>query len=202
MAGENGISTSTPVALRSRISRIFLGSHGLRGGWRVLIFLTLLVGIVLCCIRVVRAVGVHHPSEVISPGISLVGEILLFPSLMIVTAVMGRFERRSFGPMSAPRWRVSQKVCLWSNLGRSTPDRTVAGFARSRCFGLRWPRVTNQCLAALRGAVDAGVHTHGHLRGIRGSRIPAVHVDTFGWFLAGGSYHLAHFGCRSCREFR
>lgn len=96
-AGENEIPASTPVAQSHRATRIFLGPHGLRGGWRVLIFLALLVGIVLGCSRVVRAIGVHHPPGVISPGVSLVGEILLFLSVMIATAVMGRFERRSFG---------------------------------------------------------------------------------------------------------
>lgn len=64
--------------------------------------LALLVGIVLGCIRVVRVIGVHHPPGVISPGVSLVGEILLFVSVMIATAVMGRFERRSFGAYGLP----------------------------------------------------------------------------------------------------
>jgi uncharacterized protein len=101
-AGENEMPASTSVAQPNWATRIFLGPHGLRGGWRVLIFLALLVGIVLGCIQVVRAIGVHHPPGVISPGASLVGEILLFLSVMIATAVMGRFERRSFGAYGLP----------------------------------------------------------------------------------------------------
>ena len=100
--GENQIPASTPVAPPNWATRIFLGPHGLRGGWRVLIFIALLVGIVLGCIQVVRAIGVHHPPGVISPGASLVGEILLFLSVMIATAVMGRFERRSFAAYGLP----------------------------------------------------------------------------------------------------
>jgi membrane protease YdiL (CAAX protease family) len=99
--------TSTPVAQPNWAKRIFVGPHGLRAGWRVLIFLALLVGIVLVCIQVVRAIGVHHSPGVISPGASLVGEILLFLSVMITTAVMGRFERRSFRDYGLPPWKDS-----------------------------------------------------------------------------------------------
>jgi hypothetical protein len=55
-AGENQIPASSPVAQPNWATRIFLGPHGLRGGWRVLIFMALLVGIVLGCIQVVRAI--------------------------------------------------------------------------------------------------------------------------------------------------
>jgi membrane protease YdiL (CAAX protease family) len=66
------------------------------------IFFALLVGIVLGGLPVVRAIAVHHPPGAISPGASLVGEILLFLSVMIATAVMGRFERRSFAAYGLP----------------------------------------------------------------------------------------------------
>ena len=85
--------------------RIFLGPGGLRGGWRVLIFAALLVGTATVCIRVIRAIGFHQPAGtpgVISAGASLVGEIVLLLSLIVATAAMGRFERRSFGTYGLP----------------------------------------------------------------------------------------------------
>jgi len=87
---------------RNRATWTFLGPYGLRGGWRVLIFFGLLVGIVLGCIRVIRTFGFHQPPGQISPGMSLVGEILLLLSVMIATAVMGRFEHRGFGNYGLP----------------------------------------------------------------------------------------------------
>ena len=101
-AGENEIPASTPAAQRNRVTWIFLGPYGLRCGWRVLIFFVLLVGIVLGCIRVIRTLGFHQPPGQISPGMSLVGEILLLLSVMIATAVMGRFEHRGFGNYGLP----------------------------------------------------------------------------------------------------
>ena len=101
-AGGNEIPASTPAAQRNRATWIFLGPHGLRGGLRVLIFFVLLVGVVLGCIRVIRTFGFHQPPGQISPGVSLVGEILLLLSVMIATAVMGRFEHRGFGNYGLP----------------------------------------------------------------------------------------------------
>ena len=99
---ENETPANTPAAQRNRATWIFLGPYGLRGGWRVLIFFVLLVSIVLGCIRLVHAIGFHQPPGEISPGMSLVGEILLLLSVMIATAVMGRFEHRGFGAYGLP----------------------------------------------------------------------------------------------------
>ena len=99
---ENETPASTPAAQRNRATWIFLGRQGLRGGWRVLIFFVLLVGIVLGCIRAIHVFGFHQPPGEISPGMSLVGEILLLLSVMIATAVMGRFEHRGFGAYGLP----------------------------------------------------------------------------------------------------
>jgi membrane protease YdiL (CAAX protease family) len=99
---ENETPASTPAAQRNQATWIFLGRQGLRGGWRVLIFFVLLVGIVLGCIRVIHVFGFHQPPGEISPGMSLVGEILLLLSVMIATAVMGRFEHRGFGAYGLP----------------------------------------------------------------------------------------------------
>lgn len=95
-SGENEIPASTPAAQRNWATRIFLGRDGLRSGWRVLIFFVLLIGIILACIRFMRIFGLHQPKGEISPGVSLVGEILLLLSVMIAAAVIGRFERRGF----------------------------------------------------------------------------------------------------------
>jgi membrane protease YdiL (CAAX protease family) len=104
-ADENQIPANSPIAQPNTAKRIFLGQHGLRGGWRVLIFAAMLVGTAAACIEVVRIIRSHQPSGapgVISPGSSLAGETVLFLSLIIATAVMGRFERRGFGTYGLP----------------------------------------------------------------------------------------------------
>ena len=102
MADEQRIFSNAAVAERKGATRIFLGPHGLRGGWRVLVFLVLLVAIILGCIRLVHSLGIHQSAGIISPGISLLGEALLFLSVIIATGVMGRFERRSFATYGLP----------------------------------------------------------------------------------------------------
>jgi len=95
-------SPSTPVAQRPWPARVFVGPDGLRGGWRVLIFLVVLVGFVVGFIRFIRTMGVHQPPGVISPGISLLGESFLFLSVMLATGIMGRFEGRDFRAYGLP----------------------------------------------------------------------------------------------------
>jgi uncharacterized protein len=101
MADEKEIPASASFA-----KRVFFGAQGLRGGWRVLVFFVLLAGLVFCSVPAVRAVvhaiGLHNPPGAITPGISLIGEIFLFLSVMIAAGVMGRFERRGFGAYGLP----------------------------------------------------------------------------------------------------
>jgi len=157
MAGEKGIFTNNRVAQPNRVQGMFLGPHGLRGGWRVLIFFFLLVSIVLACSRLVHAFGVGQPAGMILPGLSLFAESLLFLSLMVATAVMGRFERRSFAAYGLPLakgflrrftsgaiWGVVPLVLLLLAL-RSLGDMDLAGPelpARALLrFGLLWALV-------------------------------------------------------------
>jgi membrane protease YdiL (CAAX protease family) len=90
---EVSISTTEPSWARW----IFCGEDGLRSGWRVLVFMLLLVILVVGSVRLVRALGIHQPRGAEAPSVSLAGEVLLCVSVLIATAVMARFEHRSLG---------------------------------------------------------------------------------------------------------
>jgi hypothetical protein len=67
-----------------------------------LIFLVLLASAIAGFIRLFHALGVRQPPGVISPGISLLGEIFLFIAVMLATGIMGQFEGRGLGAYGLP----------------------------------------------------------------------------------------------------
>src|SRR5258708_21489435 len=90
------------------VSTIVLGTNGLRAGWRLLIFLAVL----LCCLLGFRDVVVHIPSlnRMVQPlregrlvvSAALVAEFQFVLSLLIAVSVMSRIERRSLADYGLP----------------------------------------------------------------------------------------------------
>ncbi len=87
---------------------IVFGTNGLRAGWRVLIFLAVLIS----CLLGFREVVVHIPTvnRVVQPlregrlvvSAALVAELQFVLSLLIATSVMSRIERRSLVDYGLP----------------------------------------------------------------------------------------------------
>src|SRR5258708_141535 len=94
------------------VSTIVLGTNGLRAGWRLLIFLAVL----LSCLLGFREVVVHIPTvnRMVQPlrqgrlvvSAALVAEFQFVLSLLIAVSVMSRIERRSLVDYGLPA-RVS-----------------------------------------------------------------------------------------------
>src|SRR5258708_30075869 len=90
------------------VSTIVLGTNGLRAGWRLLIFLAVL----LCCLLGFREVVVHIPTvnRRVQPlrqgrlvvSAALVAEFQFVLSLLIAVSVMSRIERRSLVDYGLP----------------------------------------------------------------------------------------------------
>jgi membrane protease YdiL (CAAX protease family) len=88
--------------------KLFLGPHGLRAGWRILIF----VGLFLAAMTVLQAALTHVPAihawlqhrvrGVMTPGILLLSESLSVLSLLFAAWVMTRIEKRSFADYGLP----------------------------------------------------------------------------------------------------
>jgi membrane protease YdiL (CAAX protease family) len=99
----------TPAAARdNQLQSIFIGPQGLRAGWRLLIFLAIVLvlggAVSLLQARLIRRLGSGF-----SPTNVIIGETLLFGVVLIATAIMGRFERRSLADYGLPARQVLRK---------------------------------------------------------------------------------------------
>jgi membrane protease YdiL (CAAX protease family) len=83
----------------SPLRRIFVGSDGLRAGWRLLVFL---LSFGICAAILERlALLLAGPSRFTLMSISLM-ELVLFGSALIASGIMGRVERRTFADYGLP----------------------------------------------------------------------------------------------------
>ena len=89
-------------------SKIFLGESGLRAGWRLLIFLAVLIS----CLLGFREVVVHIPTliRIVQPlregrlvvSAALIAEFQFVLSLLVAVSVMSRIEGRLLGDYGLP----------------------------------------------------------------------------------------------------
>src|SRR6266481_52715 len=96
------------IKLLLMVSGIFLAESGLRAGWRLLIFLTVLIS----CLLGFREVLVHIPTltRMVQPlregrlvvSAALIAEFQFVLSLLIAVSVMSRIERRSLADYGLP----------------------------------------------------------------------------------------------------
>jgi len=92
---------SDPAVLRPR-TPIFIGQHGLRSGWRLLIYLLLIVACSAVITTIVRAV--FHPVRGVQPGVwaLLSQEMVGFAVAFGAALVMSRIEHRPVGLYGLP----------------------------------------------------------------------------------------------------
>src|SRR5437773_3487776 len=91
-----------------QLSKILLGANGLRAGWRLLIFLAVLIS----CLMGFREVVVQTPilTRMVEPlregwlvvSGALISEIQFVLSLLVAVCVMGKIEKRSLGDYGVP----------------------------------------------------------------------------------------------------
>jgi uncharacterized protein len=98
-----------PPSQPSALHHAFFNERGLRAGWRLVIF----VGMLMAFSRLLRwmaslfvgARGRPQPNAVIQPGQQLVGEVFAFLVVLFFTWVMSRLERRRMGTYGLPLQR-------------------------------------------------------------------------------------------------
>jgi uncharacterized protein len=83
---------------RSPWRRVFVGSQGIRSGWRLTIFLLILAGsifLVLTGIEHIPAAARIHHQKYLSPGFEYLLEIPFAICILLCSLVMARIEKRS-----------------------------------------------------------------------------------------------------------
>lgn len=113
----DGDTTSSPEqagefhptqAQRSGIENIFMGPHGIRAGWRLLIFVLLM----FACLQTEGFTLKHTPGvaawfkaqdpQVMTPPVAIFSESILLLALLISTAVMTVIEKRTYADYYLP----------------------------------------------------------------------------------------------------
>jgi len=125
--------------LEDSLRRVFIGPEGVRAGWRLLVFLAIVVVLAMAVNAAARRLG-HHPSADFSaPGV-IVGELLSFAIVAIAAAIMGRFEHRRFGEYGLSFRRALGKQfwmgALWGFVMLSFIVAMMAGSHAYRTGGL------------------------------------------------------------------
>src|SRR6266436_2930870 len=172
------INAMTP----SNRTTIFVGTNGLRAGWRLLIFLAVLIS----CLLGFREVVVHIPTvtRMLQPlregrlvvSAALVAEFQFVLSLLIAVSVMSRIERRSLADYGLP---------------------ARDAFGRYFWQGLAWRQSDG-----VRSRVGDCVPHGGVLRRVSVSWLPPVHIDYGYRVLALGNSTFYCVWLRSSRQSR
>jgi hypothetical protein len=112
---------------------IFVGSNGIRAGWRLLMFAAIIVGLLYGKLRLYGMLHVHAPSpgdKVIFPGYDGANAAINFILVVIATLIMSKIERRPFDDYGLP-WRNVFRSRIWAGM--------LAGFVII-AFVLLWRR--------------------------------------------------------------
>jgi len=102
--------TTTPVipTPQSRVRVIFQGPHGLRAGWRVLIFVLLVAGFSALAAPVVRLLS-REFHDALTARTLILSEGIGFIVVLLATAIMARVGHGSLGTYGLPAREVFQK---------------------------------------------------------------------------------------------
>jgi membrane protease YdiL (CAAX protease family) len=105
---------------RSFWRRIFVGSQGIRSGWRLAMFLVMLAGsifslLVIGILRLPAAARIFNQGF-LSPGLEYLTEIPTAICLLVCSLIMGRIEKRGLGDYGLSLHRGAGKHFLWGLL--------------------------------------------------------------------------------------
>ena len=95
-------SELTPVpSSNSQLRIIFIGPQGVRAGWRLLVFIALLVVVGFAIVFPLRKI-IGDMGKDFSPATVISSEMVTFAIVLIASAIMGRFEHRSLADYGLP----------------------------------------------------------------------------------------------------
>jgi uncharacterized protein len=91
------LTEPVPPAQPPTLRRIFIGNDGLRAGWSLLIFVALIAALAFSANRIahrLHAPAGPTPGMEVPPSFLLVGELIPFVLVFLVTWIMSKIERR------------------------------------------------------------------------------------------------------------
>jgi hypothetical protein len=127
---------------RSGLRAIFVGPHGIRAGWRLLIFLAIYAALVTIQTFIAPRLGQQPTPGVIMAGPAGWGEGLGFVFVMLAAAVMARIERRKISDYGLPL-RLALRKNFW--LGALLGFLSISG-ALLAIFALHGFRITGMAI--------------------------------------------------------
>src|ERR1700685_2189381 len=99
---ETALPTLRPAAPQTSVWRkIFIGPHGVRAGWRFVMYLLLLAGLIYLFQRVmklipsfVQIVRTGQREGILTPQFEFIFESTMIAATFVAVAIMARFEKR------------------------------------------------------------------------------------------------------------
>lgn len=107
----------------SGLAKIFVGAKGIRAGWRLLMFVAIILGLLYGKLLLYGMFHVHAPSSGETqdlPGYDAANAAINFTLVVVATLVMSKIERRPFEVYGLP-WRNVLHSRIWVGM--------LAGFA-------------------------------------------------------------------------
>jgi CAAX protease family protein len=95
-----GLATASPPSLHAPVHNIFIDDHGLRAGWRFLLYVGLWRVFLILITTLVRYVQPHEAHGIWQ---ELIAELEFLASALLPTLVMAAIEKRPFGDYGLPR---------------------------------------------------------------------------------------------------
>ena len=97
----------TPSAAPNKLSYVFYNDHGLRAGWRLLIYCGMIFVLVVGAGLIARRLSSGQPKNLPSSDFTrtvfqAIGEFILFLVLLFLAWIMGKIEHRSVGVYGLP----------------------------------------------------------------------------------------------------
>jgi membrane protease YdiL (CAAX protease family) len=100
---EATVSVPPPTRPRSVLQKVFVGPHGLRAGWKVLIFFLIFVAVGYLLRPLVKLTGKPDPRLPVAPGAVLLRELRSVMAVLTTTAIMAKWiDRKPWGYFGMP----------------------------------------------------------------------------------------------------
>lgn len=114
--GVDSFSASAPPPQNSGVKRIFIGPYGLRAGWRLAIFMMVLVVLFFILGALARALGASGAlPTALTPARLSGSEATIFIFAYIATWIMAKIEKRKVAQYGLP-WNQALRKDFWLGL--------------------------------------------------------------------------------------